>query len=108
MNHVKRKMGLAIVVLTTLVLMSSNWHAPAHESEWQRLTDETFSLVAAGKHDQAVVVSKKALEVAKKKGPDDPSVATSLNNLAVLYRRQGQYAAAEPLYKRALAINEKA
>jgi tetratricopeptide (TPR) repeat protein len=35
-------------------------------------------------------------------------VATSLNNLAELYRVQGQYAAAEPLYKRALAIWEKA
>ena len=32
----------------------------------------------------------------------------SLNNLAELYRTQGQYAQAEPLYKRALAIQEKA
>jgi RNA polymerase sigma factor (sigma-70 family) len=35
-------------------------------------------------------------------------VATSLNNLAELYRDQGQYGAAEPLYKRSLAILEKA
>jgi len=34
-------------------------------------------------------------------------VATSLNNLAVLYDTQGQYALAEPLYKRSLAIWEK-
>ena len=32
----------------------------------------------------------------------------SLNNLAVLYQGQGRYAEAEPLYKRALAIREKA
>ena len=32
----------------------------------------------------------------------------SLNNLAVLYTEQGRYAEAEPLYKRALAIDEKA
>ena len=31
-----------------------------------------------------------------------------LNNLAALYRAQGQYAKAEPLYQRALAIREKA
>ena len=31
-----------------------------------------------------------------------------LNNLAALYYAQGQYAQAEPLYKRALAIWEKA
>ena len=32
----------------------------------------------------------------------------SLNNLAELYRDQGRYAEAEPLYKRSLAIREKA
>ncbi len=32
----------------------------------------------------------------------------SLNNLADLYQKQGRYADAEPLYKRALAIREKA
>ena len=35
-------------------------------------------------------------------------MAAVLNNLAGLYRTQGQYAQAEPLYKRALAIWEKA
>ena len=32
----------------------------------------------------------------------------ALNNLAVLYDNQGRYAEAEPLYKRSLAIREKA
>ena len=41
-------------------------------------------------------------------GPDHPSVATSLNNLAELYDTQGDYAKAEPLYKRSLAITEEA
>jgi hypothetical protein len=35
-------------------------------------------------------------------------VATGLNNLPALYDNQGQYAKAEPLYRRALAILEKA
>jgi CHAT domain-containing protein len=39
---------------------------------------------------------------------DDPSTATSLNNLAALYYRTGDYTKAEPLYRRALAICEKA
>ncbi len=34
-------------------------------------------------------------------------MATSLNNLAELYRVQGRYAEAEPLYQRSLAIREK-
>ena len=41
-------------------------------------------------------------------GPERPAVATNLNNLAGFYDNQGQYAKAEPLYQRALAIYEKA
>ncbi len=41
-------------------------------------------------------------------GPEHPDVATSLNNLAELYRAQGKYTEAEPLYQRSLAITEKA
>ena len=49
------------------------------------------------------------VKVTKKNvGLDHPDEATSLNNLAELYRTQGQYAAAEPLYKRSLEIWEKA
>ena len=35
-------------------------------------------------------------------------MATSLNNLALVYQSQGLYAEAEPLYKLSLAIWEKA
>jgi tetratricopeptide (TPR) repeat protein len=34
-------------------------------------------------------------------------VAASLSNLAALHLAQGQYAQAEPLFKRSLAIHEK-
>ncbi len=40
-------------------------------------------------------------------GPEHPDVAQSLNNLALLYQVQGNYAEAEPLYRRSLAIYEK-
>jgi CHAT domain-containing protein len=43
----------------------------------------------------------------KSLGPDHPDVAGSLNNLAGLYKDQGEYTQAEPLYKRSLAIREK-
>ncbi len=41
-------------------------------------------------------------------GPAHPYVARSLNNLADLYRMQGRYAEAVPLYRRALEIVRKA
>jgi tetratricopeptide (TPR) repeat protein len=49
-----------------------------------------------------LVIREKAL------GPNHPDVAESLNNLAVLYKNQGRYTDAEPLYRRSLTIEEKA
>jgi CHAT domain-containing protein len=40
-------------------------------------------------------------------GPEHPSIANSLNNLATLYDAQGAYGKAEPLLRRSLAITEK-
>ena len=40
-------------------------------------------------------------------GPDHPDVAKSLSGLALLYQAQGNYAEAEPLYRRSLTIYEK-
>ena len=76
--------------------------------EWDILNQETIKLHDEGKYDRAVIVAQKALAVAMENvGPDHPAVATSLNNLAELYRTQGQYAQAEPLNKRSLVIWEK-
>jgi tetratricopeptide (TPR) repeat protein len=52
-------------------------------------------------YKQALAIREKALD------PEDPKVATSLNNLAGVYHNQGQYAKAEPLCRRALVIREK-
>ncbi|MHC9538936.1 MAG: tetratricopeptide repeat protein [Vulcanimicrobiota bacterium] len=53
-------------------------------------------------------IARQALEVAEKTfGPEHLCTSTSLNNLAELYRLQGRYSDAEPLYQRALAIREK-
>jgi CHAT domain-containing protein/tetratricopeptide (TPR) repeat protein len=41
-------------------------------------------------------------------GPDNRTVGRDLNNLALRYWNLGRYDEAEPLYKRALAIDEKA
>ena len=40
-------------------------------------------------------------------GPEHPDTAQSIYNLAVLYKNQGKYELAEPLYQQALAIDEK-
>jgi tetratricopeptide (TPR) repeat protein len=51
---------------------------------------------------------QRALAIREKElGPEHPSTAISLNNLAALLQDQGDLAAARPLYERALAICEK-
>jgi tetratricopeptide (TPR) repeat protein len=92
-----------------LLLSTSQVFAQGAGIEWDTLNQEVMELYRTGDYDRAVTVAKKALKVAEKAlGPDHPSVATSLNNLALLYATEGQYAQAEPLYKRSLAIWEKA
>ena len=39
--------------------------------------------------------------------PDDPALASALDNLAVVYAAQRKFAKAEPLYRRSLAIHDK-
>ncbi len=82
---------------------------PAQQARWEELNKQVTSLYRQGKYAQALSVAEEALRVAEATfGPEHPNVATSLNNLAEVYRAQGKYAEAEPLYKRSLAIREKA
>jgi tetratricopeptide (TPR) repeat protein len=55
---------------------------------------------------QAQTVSEEAAKIFEQMG-NQAGFSTALNNLAELYRIQGKYEQAEPLYQRALAIREK-
>ncbi|HEY6341789.1 MAG TPA: tetratricopeptide repeat protein [Bryobacteraceae bacterium] len=76
-------------------------------SQWLDRFEEPFDRYTAGAVRPGVLERASSL-VVRDWGPDHPNAATSLNNLAELYRAQGGYAQAEPLYRRALAIWEKA
>jgi tetratricopeptide (TPR) repeat protein len=85
--------------------------------------ERAVALYEAGRYAQAEPYAKEALERAEDLyvaeggtldffagflGLASPGLGTSLNNLAMIYEKQGRYAEAEPLLTRALAIQEKA
>jgi tetratricopeptide (TPR) repeat protein len=82
---------------------------PAQEERWKDLNAQVNQLVQAGKYSEAITPAQESLRLAGVTfGAQDPNLATSLSNLALLYYYQHRYADAEPLYKRALVIQEKA
>jgi tetratricopeptide (TPR) repeat protein len=67
-----------------------------------------LTALEAGAYPIAEPLFQRALALREQElGPDHPDTATSLNNLAELYRAQGRYGEAEPLYQRALALCER-
>ena len=96
----------ATVLFTLLFLFTSptTVHAKAG-IEWETLNDEVMSLYRAGHYERAVAVARKALAVAEKNaGPDHPSMATPLTNLAAMYRFTNRHGEAEKLEQRATRI----
>jgi tetratricopeptide (TPR) repeat protein len=87
--------------------------------QYEQLIRESVQLSGQGRYAQAVETAERALKSAEETlGPEDPGVATALNNLAefqqmaaFVSRDQAALAkavdAAEPMQKRALAIREK-
>ncbi len=90
---------LAAVAVGYAFLQGSPWetHMAAGDKAYQQ-----------GNYPEAEKQLVAALKEAEGFGPQDPRLATTLNNLAALYQAQGKYAEAEPPFKRALAIFEQA
>ena len=100
----------ALSSLAVLVLLCVAPAAPclAQATLWDVYIKDGNQAKDQGQYAKALKLYTLALEEAEKFGPADPRLAASLNILALLYKTQGDYAKAEPLYKRSLAIREKA
>ena len=79
-----------------------SWAQSTPQEQLAALNAEAVKLYQSGKYREGTEVALRALAMAEKAlGPEHPDTGTSMNNLAVLYQAQGQYAKAEPLYMRA-------
>ena len=104
MAEAKRAGALALSVLALAVQV-----AFAQEALWETANAAGMKAYQEGRYAEAETQFLAALKEAEKSGEEeDRRLATSLNNLANLYRAQGNYAQAEPLYRRALAFLTKA
>ena len=82
--------------------------ACAQERSWEeyiKAGGEAYEQARCGEAEESYLAALKEVE---KFEHQDFRLATVLNNLGLLYHTQGKYAEAEPLYLRALAIDEKA
>ena len=83
--------------------------AGGQSSELKAAYKQFNHLYAQGRYQEAIPFAEEAVRLGEEEfGPDHPTTATLLNNLAELFRLQGRYAEAEPLHNRALAIRETA
>jgi tetratricopeptide (TPR) repeat protein len=74
---------------------------------WERATTAGLKAFEQGNYTEAAQQFQSALAIVETIKPDDPRLANSLMRLAVVYHTQGRYAEAEPLYQRALMLQEQ-
>ena len=67
-----------------------------------QMNQQVVALYHKGQYREAIDMAERVRDLSRQAlGEDHPSYATSLNNLAGLYRAMGNYSAAEPLYRKA-------
>jgi tetratricopeptide (TPR) repeat protein len=80
------------------------------ESQWlraQAMSEHALLLQEQGAYKDAEQLLLNALTISEKVlKPNDPALATPLENIANLYALQGRFAEAEPLFKKALTLRE--
>ena len=114
-------MKMIIVFLCLVLSMTVRAEVATDINLATKLDEQAISLFEQGKYSQAKALYEQSLTIREKiLGKDHLDVATSLDNLASLYKNQADqqfdfylqakslYEQAEPLYKMSLVIREKA
>lgn|SRR5690606_21762227 len=74
---------------------------------WERYNVGGQQAMTSGNHQEAERSFRMAVDEARKFGPKDNKLATSLNNLANCLRAQGKFEDAEGIYKEAITAKEQ-
>jgi tetratricopeptide (TPR) repeat protein len=104
-----RTIEIVSAVIGAMLVATAGVSSSKTLNEADALEKRITELDNAGKYTEAIPLAERVLAIREKAlGPNHPSVASSLNNLGMLYASQGHYADAELLHQRSLAIREKA
>src|SRR5579871_1363521 len=96
-------------ISASVILVYTLAPAMAQRSDFNAMHTRVQELFAGGNYTAALVEAQKFEAAAKAQlGTNHTNYALALNDLALIYRVQGSYADAEPLYRRSLTIYEKA
>jgi tetratricopeptide (TPR) repeat protein len=93
--------------IIALWLLGNMVHAHAQDSQWETVTTAGLQALAQRQYSAAVRHLQMALAIVESWPSAEPRVLSSIMNLATAYEAQGQYKLAEPLYQRALALQER-
>ncbi len=90
------------VFFATLCLAICAAQVVAQTTSWEELTNAARTADQQGWHDEAEKHYQAAIDKAETFGPQDPRLATSLENLGIFYFSQPKHPEAEGLFRRAL------
>lgn len=94
-------------IVAALMVATFVGQATAQQPTWDELTDRVLELLRQGNYEEGIPLAQESLTLAEITfGTAHPNFASSLNNLAELYRLQGNYPEAQSLYLRSLEILE--
>ncbi len=95
-----------LAVLTALIFLVCP--ASAQNDRWSQLVTAARQFYAQGKYEQDLPVAQESLRLADQAfGGESRQTAISVNDVAMALKALDRLADAEPLYRRALATNQK-
>jgi tetratricopeptide (TPR) repeat protein len=103
----KKRVAQFLAMVCAFAVSAPVW-AARRDQQWIHSMTAGQLAYEAGRYGEAVRQLKIALARAEKFGPKDMRLASTLNRLAQVYHDQGEYTKAEPLYRRSLALSERA
>jgi len=95
---------IRLLLVATLCLSAC---AAAQPPVWDKHMDAAIAANRQGRYADAESELQSARQEAERFGPDDPRVSSTLKSLVTIYYSQGRFTEAEPLQRRARAIDEK-